>query len=357
MFRRKKWILKKPHTASSSSSDCIISTLSSVDILNENEGTKFCHVNYKPFLGFIYILICSLFITLSSVIVKKITYISPGQLSLVRNAGVLVGNLPIAIYSNEKIIGPKGSRLHLTIRSFLGATALYLNLMAFRYLPLAEAAIIMSTLPAMVGITARLYLKEPCGVVQAFAILLTICGMLLSIQLPELITKRDVVKFDTNYIIGLACAVGCVVLLSATFVMLREMKDVHFSVNLIFSGFIGVLENSSITAAISYYSWPRCGYDPVLVMLVGVFGFLGHCGLVLAIQTEAVSIITVMKAALDIIIAMIFQAIFFQSRPTLYNAGGALLVISCIAIIGTRKWLQQMPEEAVLRKRFKYLLL
>ncbi|XP_035231176.1 solute carrier family 35 member G1-like [Stegodyphus dumicola] len=357
MYRRKKYSLKEAEEEYILSAECITSTCKSTDDLKENAKSNYRSISCRSFLGFFYIFMCSIFITLSSVIVKKLNYIDPGQLSFIRNFGVFVGSLPIAVYYNKNILGPKEFRIALITRSLLGATALYLNLMAFRYLPLAEAAVIMSTLPALAGVTARLYLKEPCGLVQACATVLTVCGVLLSIQIPELIKKRQNVEFNKTYIIGLACAVGCVFILSATFVLVRKMKDVHFSITVIYSGFLGMLENGAIAAAVSSYSSPRCGYDTFLILLIAAFGFLGLCGLILAIQTEAVGIVTVTKASLDITIAMVFQVIFFNTHPNIYNAGGAILVVLCIGVIGIRKWLLEMPEEATLRKRLKYLLL
>ncbi|XP_035231174.1 solute carrier family 35 member G1-like [Stegodyphus dumicola] len=357
MLRKKTYYIANVRQVATLSRESITSDKLSTRDHKENKNENGCKINYKPFLGFFYILMSSIFITLSSVCVKKVYYISPGELSLIRKIGVLFGNIPIAVYYKKNVLGPKGLRLSLTIRAILGATALYLNLMSSRYLPLAEAAIILSTMPAVVGITARLYLKEPCGIIQTFAIVLTVCGVILSIQLPDLMKKRDGVLFDTNYIIGLASGVGGVICLAATFVLVRRLREIHFSVDLIFFSFVGIFEIAIITGALSFYSLPRCGHDPLLIMMIAIFGFLGQCGLILAIQTEIVSIISVMKSALDIVIGIACDVIFFNTIPSLYTVGGGLIVIACIILISTRKWIQEMPEDARLRKKLKYLLL
>lgn len=333
---------------------------------NLSGETKYGSIQYeiskKPkkcaaFKGFLYTFCCSLFITLSSVIVKKLTYISPGELSMIRNIGVLLGNIPILVYSEQNPLGPRSHRILLLIRSFLGATALYLNLIAYRLLPLAEAAIIMSTLPAVVSIMAKLVLKEPCGVTQTIAVIFTITGVLLSIRLPEMIYSKNFKSvFTRNDITGIVSAVGCVLLLSLTFIALRKMKDVHFSVIMVYLGFIGAVENAGITATISHFSWPRCGLDVAWVLMVAIFGFVGNSCLTLAIQAEAVSIVSVLKASLDIILAMILQIIFFGSIPDVYNISGAVLVFLSVTITGLRKWLLGKSEDSLVRKRLRILL-
>ncbi|KFM69726.1 Solute carrier family 35 member G1, partial [Stegodyphus mimosarum] len=346
MFRKKKYSVTNIQQVLTLSTESIISKSSSA-YHPKKEKDEIVHrsLNYKPFLALFYVLISCIFLILASVITKKITYIHPAQISIVRHAGLLVGGLPVAIYCKKNILGPKEYRLSLIILSFLTSTSLFLFLMAFKYLPLTEVAIIMSTLPAMVGISARMYLKEPCGSIQTFATILTICGVLLSIDMLELIEKREVMKFNVNLLIGLSCAVSSVIFMSVSYIWTRKLKDVHFSIVNIFCGFIGVLENTTIAATISSYSWPRCGYDPLLITLFGIICFLGHLGLLRAVQIEHVSIVSVTKAAMDIIVAMVYQVVFFKSYPNLYNIGGALLVIICIGIIGIKKWLEEIPED------------
>ncbi|XP_035231172.1 solute carrier family 35 member G1-like [Stegodyphus dumicola] len=357
MFRKAKYSVTNIQQAPTLSTESIISKSSSTYYPKEKEEVVPPSINYKSFLALFYVLISSIFLMLASVIMKKITYVNSAQMSIVRHAGLLVFSLPVAIYCKKNILGPKEYRLSLIILSFLTSTSLFLYLMAFKYLPLTEVAIIISTTPAVVGISARMYLKEPCGRIQIFATILTLCGVLLSIDMFELIKKREVTKFNVNFLTGLLCVVSSVIFMSVSYVWTRKLKDIHFSVILIFSGFIGVLENATIAATISSCSWPRCGYDPLLITLFGIICFLGHLALLLAVQIEHISIVSVTKAAMDIIVAMVYQMVFFKSYPNLYNIGEALLVIICIGIIGIKKWLEEIPEDTTMKKRLKWLLL
>ncbi|GFR00652.1 solute carrier family 35 member G1 [Trichonephila clavata] len=276
---------------------------------------------------------------------------------MIRNLGVLVGCLPIAIYKVDEVFGPRKYWFILVARSFLGSTALYLNLMAYRFLPLAVASIIMSSVPSLVMIAARIYLKEPCGFIPSLAVMITVAGVLLSIRLPELLNEGGGAVTNPNYFVGLGCAFGCVIILSITIVSLRKMRDVHFSVVLVYFGVIGAIENGSLVYLLAEYSLPECGWDATLMMMVGVLGFFGHCFLVMAIQVEEAGIVSVMKSSTDIIISLILQIIFFDLSPDIYNLGGAALVVFSVSMIGFRKWLQNLPKDSSWKKNLKYFLL
>lgn len=341
---------KYPQVTNASSTDHIL--------LEEPKNKSWYHaIPYKLFLGLFYIALASTFILLSSVIVKKLTYISPGQLSMIRNVGVLVGSLPVAIYKVKEVLGPRKYWFLLFLRSFLGSTALYLNLMAYRFLPLAVASIIMSSVPSLVMITARIYLKEPCGFIPSLAIMVTVAGVLLSIRLPELLNDSGGgTALNSNYYVGLGCAFACVLILSVTIVSLRKMKEVHFSVVLVYFGVVGAIENGILVYFLSEYSLPQCGWDAVLMMMMGVLGFGGHCFLVLAIQVEEAGIVSVMKSSTDIVISLILQVIFFDLGLDIYNLGGAALVMLSVSIIGFRKWLQNLPKDSGWKLKLRCLL-
>ncbi|XP_055939295.1 solute carrier family 35 member G1-like [Argiope bruennichi] len=315
-------------------------------------------ISFKPFLGMFYVFITSFCILFTSVIVKKLTYVSPGQLSMIRNLGVLAFSLPIAVLKTKDVLGPRKHWFMLFMRSFLGSTALYLNLMAYRFLPLAVASIIMSSVPALVMITARLYLKEPCGLTSSLALVVTIIGVLVSIRLPEIISDPEsLIESNSTYYIGLGCSFSCIIILSMTFVSLRKMLDVHFSTILVYFGVIGAIENAVLIHFMSFYSIPRCGWDALLMMMMGVFGFGGHCFLTMAFQVEEAGLVSVMKSSSDIVVSIVLQVIFFDLIPDFYDIGGALLVIMSVSIIGFRKWLINLPKDHHLRKTLRCLML
>ena len=356
-YQRKSYSLTDISVKSKSTEDIVYSPTQNKTFTSRNEDSKSKADSHNPFLGIFYTLATSINFSLASVMVKKLSYIDIGQLSLVRNAGVFVGSLPVAVYCAKEVFGEKKDRRLLLTRGFLGATALYLNLTAYRYLPLAEAAIILSTAPALTTLMAHFYLKESCSFTQIFSLVLTICGVLTSVRLPELLSKRNATRFDLSYLGGLAAAIGCVLTLSLTFVAIRKMKDIHFSLPMMYLGLLGMIENAAINAVTSTFVTPFCGWDSVMYVLIASLGFVSNCTFTLSIQVQAAGIVSVLKASMDIIVAIFFQIIFFSEDPDIYSISGACLVIVSVSMMGLRNWLLTLPEESKTRKRLKYFLL
>lgn len=334
---------------------CCNQTITLSENTAEETNSETSKEKNNPFLGIFYTFISTVMFGLSSVIVKKLSYISPGQLTFIRNAAVFAGSLPIAIACEKNIFGKKKDRLLLIARSFLGTTALYLNVLAYALVLLADAAIILSIMPAMTILFARIYLRESCSCTQSVVLMITLCGIFSSVRLPELLKKRSDYQFDHNYISGLAAAIGSVITLYFTFVTLRKMKDIHFPITMLYFGVLGMIENAVINGAMVSYAPANCGWDQFLYVSIGVLAFAANATLTLAFQAEAAGVISVVRASTEIVVAMVYQIIFFKNYPDLYNIAGGLLVISSLSILGIR--LLSLPENSEHRRKLKYLLM
>ena len=111
-----------------------------------------------PHSGIIMAIGSSFFFSLSSLIVKLVPDIHPVALAAYRFAGILLPSIPIVIY-NEQDPFPKGKRLLLLLRGFLGTTSLMSQFYALRHMPLADASVIIFSVPVFVAIFARIFLK------------------------------------------------------------------------------------------------------------------------------------------------------------------------------------------------------
>lgn len=151
-----------------------------------------------PFLGLFYVCLSSNIFQMTAVFVKHLSYISHGQLSLIRNIGIIIGSLPLSVYHGRKIYGEKGIRFHLFFRALFSATGLYMTVIAYRYLPLAEAAVVIATVPVATTILARTYLKESCSVMHVISLLTTVVGVLLTVRIPELLLDRNSIQIDST---------------------------------------------------------------------------------------------------------------------------------------------------------------
>lgn len=141
---------------------------------------KYCHC---PYLGLILATLSTLFFSLCSVIVKWMTYVDPMALAAYRYVGVLLPAIPIVLYKQEPVF-PSGKRIMLLLRSFTGTASLMLSFYAFRHMPLADASVIVFSVPVFTAIFARMFLREPCGLFNVFSVVLTLIGVVLITRPP-----------------------------------------------------------------------------------------------------------------------------------------------------------------------------
>lgn len=252
-------------------------------ITNETVVQQSQPVIFRPFLGLLLACLHSTFNQLTSVIIKKLPYINPCQLSLIRHAGIFVGILPIAVYHTDQILGERKHRFLLLLRGFFGATGFYFQIMAYSYLPLAEASIVMSTLPLVTAVIARIILRESYGLVQCISLILTVNGVFLVLRLPEMIGNRNNVHFNFTYVDGLLAAVGNVLFLALSVIYIRKLKTVQFSVVILYLGVLGMMENSVLDGLFIPLVPSECGWDQILCISLGAAAFISNCFITLSI--------------------------------------------------------------------------
>lgn len=127
---RQEWPSNQDHYSFKSDKDSSITT--------EIPAQQSQPVIFRPFLGLFFACLHSTLNQLASVIIKKLPYINPCQLSLIRHAGIFVGILPITIYHTDQILGERKHRFLLLLRGIFGATGFYFQIMAYSYLPLGH---------------------------------------------------------------------------------------------------------------------------------------------------------------------------------------------------------------------------
>ncbi|XP_058451308.1 solute carrier family 35 member G1 [Malaya genurostris] len=313
-----------------------------------------------PYLGIILATISSLFFSLCSVIVKGLVDINPIELATFRFIGVLLPSIPIAIYKEESFF-PKGKRIILVLRCFVGTTGLMLSFYAFRHMPLADASVIIFSTPVFVAIFARLFLRESCGMFNVLTIFLTLIGVVL-ITRPPFLFGYGVHNVADEQVVSNYDVWGPVAALSSTlfganaYVLLRALKGLHFSVIMTNFGAFALIYTLIVCYYLGALCWPLCGSDRLLVIALALFSFGGQILLTLALQYEQAGPVAVARSA-DIVFAFIWQIMFFEETPSVYSILGALLVVSSVVLSALRKWALALPRDSELRKKLFFLVL
>ncbi|XP_028893735.1 solute carrier family 35 member G1 isoform X2 [Zeugodacus cucurbitae] len=286
-----------------------------------------------PYLGIILATLSSLFFSLCSVIVKGLVDVNPMELASFRFIGVLLPAIPIVVYNRHPVF-PEGKRVILLLRCFMGTTGLMLSFYAFRHMPLADASVIIFSTPVFVAIFARVFLKEHCSLFN--------------------ITERFSGK--TYDIWGPVAAISSTLFGANVYILLRALKGLHFSVIMTNFGAFALVYTFIVCGSIGALCWPACGRDRWLVVVLGIFSFLGQILLTLSLQMEQAGPVAIARCA-DIVFAFIWQIMFFGETPTGFSLLGALLVVSSVILTALKKWALSLPRESTARKRLRYLLL
>lgn len=311
-----------------------------------------------PYLGLLLATLSSLFFSLSSVIVKSLVNIDPMELATFRFVGVLFPAIPIVIWTGEPVF-PKGRRLMLMLRSFVGTTGLMLSFYAFRHMPLADASVVVFSVPVFVAIFARLFLKEPCGIFNVISIILTLIGVVFITRPPFLfgkviITEESMSTSNESSLWGAVAAFTSTLFGANAYVLLRALKGLHFSVIMTNFGAFAIVQTMFISWIIGTLCLPSCGTDRFLVVCLAVFSFLGQILLTMSLQLEQAGPVAIARSA-DIVFAFFWQVMFFNEIPNRYSVGGAFLVLCSVLLVGLRKWAVALPDDSNLKNRLGIL--
>lgn len=106
----------------------------------------------------------SVFFLICTIIVKLLAEISPSQLAIYRFVGILACSIPIVLrhklqHPHQSIFGPSNQFGTLLLRGMMGASSLLLRFYAYRYLPLADASVLIFSVPVFVTLTAYFFLN------------------------------------------------------------------------------------------------------------------------------------------------------------------------------------------------------
>lgn len=309
-----------------------------------------------PYLGLILATLSSLFFSLCSVIVKWMEEVDPMALAAFRYVGVLLPAIPIAIHQGEPIF-PKGKRIMLLLRSFTGTAALMLSFYAFRHMPLADASVVVFSVPVFTAIFARLFLKEPCGLFNVFSVIVTLIGVILITRPPVLFSDTVDSLGDSKQhteIWGAVAAFSAMLFGANAYVLLRALKGIHFSVIMTNFGSFALIQCLLVTWLIGALCLPQCGTDRYLIVALALFSFGGQILLTLALQMEQAGPVAIARSS-DIVFAFIWQVLFFNEIPNRFSIIGAILVMSSVLVTGLRKWVLALPENASLRRKLSIL--
>ncbi|KAM6951787.1 solute carrier family 35 member G1 [Aplochiton taeniatus] len=293
-----------------------------------------------PGLGLFYGLLSTVFFSVIALLVKTIRDVHAVEISLVRCFFQMLFLMPLLIYHRTGFLGPRDKRLFLFLRGLLGSNAMILLFYAVQQMPLADATVIMFSNPVFTSLLAWIFLKEKCTLWDCLFTVFTLTGVILIARPPFLFGER-VSGIESDYarhLKGTAAAFAGALGAACTFVLLRKMgKSVHYYLSVWYYAVIGFLQCLVVLAATGQWTLPPCGYDRWIMMLIAVLGIAGQTFLTKALQIEKAGAVSLMRTV-DVLLAFVFQFLFFGHAPTWWSLGGALCVVVSTSGVVIQKW-------------------
>lgn len=337
----------------------IASSPSSSDF--QHESLDIIKLTLVSFKGILLSFLSSIFFSLTAVIVKYLHEIHAGELACFRFMGILLFSLPLVMSCGENPFGPRNVRHFIILRGLAGATSLYLRYCALQFLPIADATVIVVSMPIFVCVFARIFLKEPCGVFHVVALAITLVGIAFTTKLNIIFNSsaEEAAAAGVNVeneIYGLASGMGATLIGSMAYIIVRKVKGLHHSVILFNFAWVAIIETTVITGALKGFSLPDCGLSPWLLMILAVLSFYGQLLLTMALQVEEAGIVSVTRSSAEVAFAFLFQIIIFREFPDAWSILGAVLVTSAVLLTSARKWVITLPADHMGRKVLGFVL-
>ncbi|KAM6130261.1 solute carrier family 35 member G1 [Phoenicopterus ruber ruber] len=299
-----------------------------------------------PGLGLFYTVLSAFLFSVASLFLKKIEDVHSVEVSAFRCVFQMAFVLPGLIYYKTGFLGPKGKRIFLFFRGFLGSSAMILLYYAFQVMPLADATVITFSSPVFTSLLAWIFLKEKYSIWDLLFTLFAITGVVL-IARPPFLFGSNVTGIEgsyTDHLKGTIAAITSTVSGASTFVILRKVgKSVHYFLSIWYYAVIGLIGCVIALFVMNEWRLPYCGKDRVLLILIGLLGLGGQIFLTKALQIEKAGPVAIMKT-MDVVFAFILQILFLNHLPTWWTVGGALCVVASSSGTAIRKWRQSLKK-------------
>lgn len=299
----------------------------------------------SAFTGIILAALSSVFFSLTTVIVKHLSHIHPGQLACFRFLGILLFTIPMVFTANVNPFGPRGNwtlRAYLLLRGVAGSSSLLLRYTALRYLPIANATVIILSMPVFVCIFGRIFLKEACGLFHLLSISITLIGIALTSKITFIF---DSTATFTDEFYGLIFSLGATFIGASVYIFMRKVKSCHSSVIMFNFSIVAIVETTVVTEMSNGFSLPTDTQSIWLLIALAILSFYAQLLLTKSLQIEEASIVSVTRVSCEVICAFVFQILFFHQHPDAYAICGSILVTSSVLLTSSRIWISTLPLE------------
>ena len=244
-------------------------------------------------------------------IVKYLTAYNVYQIVFFRAIGTLAFTLPLIIKNKIPILG--NNKKLLFTRGFIGVISLTCFFESLNYLAVGTAVSLRYTSPIFAAFFALIFLKEKIKKIQWLLFFVAFIGVS--------IIKGFGIDINT---MGLLLVITSALFLGLIFVVIRKLGDQENPLIIINYFMIMCFVFGGL---MSYNNWISPNYTEwVLLLSLGVFGYIGQLYMTKAFQLHETSIIAPLKY-LEVIFMIIIGVIWFGEIYNLWTLLGIFFIL------------------------------
>ena len=294
--------------------------------------------------GLLYAASSALFLSLCSVLVKLLDRFEPAELAAFRFLGIFLPSVVNSVRAGYHLF-PAGHRRLLLLRALLGTTSLICKFYALRSMSLADASVILLSVPVFVAVFARIFLREPCGWLHAVTVAVTLAGMLLITRPPALFGAAAVAATGSE-LLGSALAFTSTLFGANVYVTMRLLKEVPATVIMTIFSAVAAPLSLCVCLVAGELQAPNTLEEGALLVALAACSFLGQLCLTRACHAEQASLVAVIRTVIEVVFAVLWQYILFGEVPTVMTIAGMLLITLSVVLVGLKKWAASLPDDS-----------
>jgi drug/metabolite transporter (DMT)-like permease len=337
--------------------------------------------------GVIFALVGAFFFALTSVLLRKCQLLSSSEQALIRFLIQLIVNWPIAIKKKYNILGLKGQRQMLSVRSFIGTVSLMSKYASVKFITPSDASALFNCFVIFVAVFSRIFLKEKLTIVHLIGISITILGIMFISQPEFLFTKLEnhlinvnttsnitkTLLLDTKEtketdeylkLLGVGLALLGSLAYTAVYLYTKKLTNLrtHISVIMIYVSLCGIavsLSASLVLILTGVESYTRFDiFDPVtrnmllsdlcFALISSCFGTVAQLLLLYALKFEDVNKVSLLESN-DLIFNFVLQYLILGIQSNYLNIIGTCLIFLGVVFVMCYKIIDKNEEEFVLK--------
>lgn len=262
------------------------------------------------------------FFTAMNLLVKFLSDFSAAQLIFFRSLGSLFFTFPYLIKNKIPILG--NEKIWMILRGVAGVTSMGLFFWSANYLAIGTAVSLRYLAPIFATILAAIFLKEKIKIIQYLFFLIAFFGVLLIKGFG-----------DTVNATGLFLII-CSALSSGFVYVLINKIGIKDQPVVIVNYFMCIAVITGGILSIFYWNQTPIGWEWILLLSLGVFGYFGQLYMTKAFQTQATNKVVSLKY-IEVLFTLVGGVIWLNDTYTFLSIVGILLVVTGLVLNITYK--------------------